>query len=74
MKVYELTIFYSALTLASPEVRFVIDSETHDPLDVATKQILYVIFVKSIHIIVIHLMRSLRREHFCMQPTLEQAY
>ncbi|KAK3086411.1 hypothetical protein FSP39_018074 [Pinctada imbricata] len=28
-----------ALTLASPEIRFNIDSETHDPIDVETKQI-----------------------------------
>lgn len=28
-----------ALTLASNEVRFHIDSETHDPIDVETKQI-----------------------------------
>lgn len=29
-----------ALTLASPEIRFHIDSETHDPIDVQAKQIL----------------------------------
>ena len=39
-----LVSFCSALTLASPEIRFHIDSETHDPIDVQAKQILYVIF------------------------------
>jgi len=29
----------SALTLASPEIRFHIDSETHDPIDVQAKEI-----------------------------------
>ena len=29
-----------ALTLASPEIRFHIDSETHDPIDVQAKQIM----------------------------------
>ena len=33
---------FSALTLASPEIRFHIDSETHDPIDVQAKQLLYV--------------------------------
>ncbi|XP_075908337.1 exosome complex exonuclease RRP44-like [Petromyzon marinus] len=28
-----------ALTLASPEVRFHIDSETHDPIDLQTKEL-----------------------------------
>lgn len=31
--------FFRALTLASNEVRFQIDSETHDPIDVESKQI-----------------------------------
>jgi len=30
-----------ALTLASPEVRFHIDSETHDPIDVQSKELRY---------------------------------
>ncbi|WAR11579.1 RRP44-like protein, partial [Mya arenaria] len=30
----------SALTLASPEIRFNIDSETHDPIDVQAKQLM----------------------------------
>ena len=29
----------SALVLASPEIRFYIDSETHDPIEVETKQL-----------------------------------
>lgn len=29
-----------ALSLASPEIRFHIDSETHDPIDVQTKQLM----------------------------------
>jgi exosome complex exonuclease DIS3/RRP44 len=32
-------VFNSALTLASPEIRFHIDSETHDPIDVETKEL-----------------------------------
>ena len=35
-----ICFYFSALTLASPEVRFVMDSETHDPIDVATKQLM----------------------------------
>lgn len=31
---------FSALTLASSEVRFNIDSETHDPIDLQVKKIL----------------------------------
>ena len=34
-------ICYRALTLASPEIRFHIDSETHDPIDVQTKELRY---------------------------------
>lgn len=30
---------FRALTLASPEVRFHIDSETHDPVDLETKEL-----------------------------------
>lgn len=30
---------FRALTLASPEVRFHIDSETHDPVDLQTKEL-----------------------------------
>lgn len=29
----------SALTLASPEIRFQVDSETHDPIDVEAKKL-----------------------------------
>uniref|UniRef100_A0A4W5NL83 Protein DIS3 homolog n=1 Tax=Hucho hucho TaxID=62062 RepID=A0A4W5NL83_9TELE len=32
-----------ALTLSSPEVRFHIDSETHDPIDLQTKELKYVV-------------------------------
>jgi len=32
-------MFYRALVLASPEIRFLVDSETRDPLDVEVKQI-----------------------------------
>ena len=32
-------VLYRALTLASPEIRFHIDSETHDPIDVQAKEI-----------------------------------
>jgi len=32
---------FSALTLASPEIRFHMDSETHDPIDVQSKEIRY---------------------------------
>ncbi|XP_072256312.1 exosome complex exonuclease RRP44 [Pyxicephalus adspersus] len=32
-----------ALTLSSPEVRFHIDSETHDPIDLQTKELKYVL-------------------------------
>lgn len=31
-----------ALTLASPEIRFEVDSETHDPIQVQEKQLRYV--------------------------------
>lgn len=31
--------YFRALTLASPEVRFHIDSETHDPVDLQTKEL-----------------------------------
>lgn len=32
-------LFGRALVLASPEIRFQVDSETHDPIDVETKKI-----------------------------------
>ena len=35
-----IIFYYRALTLASPEIRFNIDSETHDPIDVQAKQLL----------------------------------
>lgn len=38
-KFLDLHVSCRALTLASNEVRFHIDSETHDPIDVETKQI-----------------------------------
>lgn len=31
--------FFRALVLASPEIRFLVDSETRDPLDVEVKQL-----------------------------------
>jgi len=34
-----LCVFFRALTLASPEIRFHIDSETHDPIDVQSKEL-----------------------------------
>ena len=34
---------FRALTLASPEVRFHIDSETHDPIDIQSKELRYAI-------------------------------
>lgn len=40
-KISFLDLSCRALTLASNEVRFHIDSETHDPIDVETKQIRY---------------------------------
>ncbi len=33
-------LFLRALSLASQEVRFHIDSETHDPIDVKSKELL----------------------------------
>ena len=36
------SVVLSALTLASTEVRFHIDSETHDPIDVQTKELRYI--------------------------------
>ena len=38
---------FRALTLASTEIRFHIDSETHDPIDVQTKEIRYVMFQRK---------------------------
>lgn len=35
----ELLSVHSALTLASPEIRFQVDSETHDPIDVEAKKV-----------------------------------
>jgi exosome complex exonuclease DIS3/RRP44 len=32
-------LFHSALVLASPEIRFQVDSESHDPIDVQVKQL-----------------------------------
>lgn len=32
-------LIYSALVLASPEIRFQVDSETHEPLEVEAKQV-----------------------------------
>lgn len=34
-----------ALTLASPEVRFHMDSETHDPIDLQTKELKYAFYL-----------------------------
>lgn len=34
-----LTYFFRALVLASPEIRFQVDSETHDPIEVEAKKI-----------------------------------
>ena len=34
-------LIFSALTLASSEVRFNIDSETHDPIDLQKKELRY---------------------------------
>nr|DBA33043.1 TPA: hypothetical protein GDO54_000778 [Pyxicephalus adspersus] len=36
-----------ALTLSSPEVRFHIDSETHDPIDLQTKELKYNLEIKT---------------------------
>lgn len=49
-EVYKLTlpvlfILYRALTLSSPEVRFHMDSETHDPIDLQTKELKYVLCI-----------------------------
>ena len=38
-------MFVRALTLASPEIRFHIDSETHDPIDVQSKELRYTVVV-----------------------------
>lgn len=35
----KLRVLNGALTLASPEVRFEVDSETHDPIDLQTKEL-----------------------------------
>ena len=46
-RIFILTItplFPSALSLASTEVRFHVDSETHDPIDVQTKELRYDLF------------------------------
>ena len=32
------------MTLSSPEVRFHMDSETHDPIDLQTKELRYAVF------------------------------
>lgn len=34
-----MIFFFSALVLASPEIRFQVDSETHEPLEVEAKQL-----------------------------------
>lgn len=38
---------FRALTLSSLEVRFHIDSETHDPIDLQTKELMWVITSKQ---------------------------
>ena len=38
---------FRALCLASSEVRFHVDSETHDPIDVQTKEIRFVVLLNS---------------------------
>ena len=38
-KLKQIRVSKGALTLASPEVRFEVDSETHDPIDLQTKEL-----------------------------------
>lgn len=41
MTYFTVVVFFRALTLSSPEVRFHIDSETHDPIDLQTKELMW---------------------------------
>lgn len=36
---YDVIFFHRALVLASPEIRFQVDSETHDPIEVEAKKL-----------------------------------